>query len=108
MSMQRRLVTVLGCVVATGCGLTGDFDPPDRQAAMDAGTGGPDGGPRCMPEPDACNSIDDDCDAEIDEDFDLDGDPSHCGGCDVVCTFPDSIAGCESGGCAIETCVAGF
>jgi hypothetical protein len=32
-----------------------------------------------------CNGADDDCDGEVDEDFDLRTDPAHCGRCDKAC-----------------------
>ncbi|MBN1771023.1 MAG: hypothetical protein JXB32_07180 [Deltaproteobacteria bacterium] len=40
----------------------------------------------CVPTGDeTCNGLDDDCDGETDEDFDLQADPANCGACGTVC-----------------------
>ncbi|MFY0567580.1 MopE-related protein [Archangium lansingense] len=44
----------------------------------------------------SCNGADDDCDGQVDEDFDLQKDPAHCGRCDVVCSASES---CVNGAC---------
>jgi hypothetical protein len=38
-----------------------------------------------LPSTEQCNSLDDDCDALVDEDFDLRNDPARCGGCTNAC-----------------------
>ncbi|AKJ03889.1 putative lipoprotein [Archangium gephyra] len=43
-----------------------------------------------------CNGADDDCDGQVDEDFDLTKDPAHCGRCDKACTATEW---CSSGAC---------
>ncbi|WNG58007.1 hypothetical protein F0U59_27070 [Archangium gephyra] len=43
-----------------------------------------------------CNGSDDDCDGEVDEDFDLMKDPAHCGRCDKACGASEW---CVSGAC---------
>ncbi|MFC1610937.1 M14 family zinc carboxypeptidase, partial [Myxococcota bacterium] len=40
-----------------------------------------------------CNGQDDDCDTEVDEDFDLSTSAEHCGACDSPCPGPDSCIG---------------
>ncbi|HEX7601475.1 MAG TPA: hypothetical protein VF316_07720, partial [Polyangiaceae bacterium] len=35
-------------------------------------------------------------------------DPLNCGGCGVVCSFPNASASCSAGTCGIATCSAGF
>jgi hypothetical protein len=47
-----------------------------------------------------CNSVDDDCDGQTDEGFDLANDLSNCGACGTVCTNPHGTTDCIDGGCA--------
>jgi hypothetical protein len=44
-----------------------------------------------------CNGIDDDCDGQVDEDFNLLNDPNNCGACGQEC---DPSQNCLSGSCA--------
>jgi len=63
------------------------------------------------PSMEMCNGLDDNCDGETDEDFDLVNDPMNCGGCGNTCTqvnVPNAIAGCENGGCVVVACMPGF
>ncbi len=55
-----------------------------------------------------CNGIDDDCDGEVDEGFDLASDPARCGGCGIVCDLPHAVSSCAEGRCVIARCQAGF
>ena len=56
----------------------------------------------------ACNGIDDDCDAQVDEDFDLQRDNSNCGVCGQSCTVNNGAAHCEFGGCVLDGCEGSF
>ncbi len=73
-----------------------------REASVDAG----DGGDACRPE--ECNGLDDDCDGETDEDFDLNRDPRHCGRCGNACAPPHAFGRCEDGSCGLGDCDVGF
>ena len=39
---------------------------------------------------------------------DVQSDPANCGGCNLVCSFPNAIAGCTSGQCVIVGCDPGY
>jgi hypothetical protein len=56
----------------------------------------------------ACDTLDNDCDGEADDDFDFDNDPTHCGACGVVCGFPNAAPACVIGRCALAACFGGF
>jgi hypothetical protein len=60
------------------------------------------------PRLDVCNGLDDDCDGTIDQGFDLMNDPRNCGMCGRTCSFPNAVAGCSMGTCALLVCRPGF
>lgn len=84
--------------------LDASVPPPDDAGGADAGrdSGGADAG--CTPE--VCNEMDDDCDGSVDEGFDLDTDPQHCGACGNACSIANGTAGCEGGACTVASCDA--
>lgn len=55
-----------------------------------------------------CNGLDDDCDGVIDNGFNLQEDPSNCGVCGRVCTFPNAEVICDAGECRFVSCLPGF
>ena len=61
-----------------------------------------------LPDPDVCDSKDNDCDGRSDEDFDLQNDPRWCGACGTPCALPNAINGCALGQCKVAFCQAGF
>jgi hypothetical protein len=57
----------------------------------------------------ACgDNLDNDCDGETDEGFDLQTDPQNCGTCGNVCQFANATADCQNGGCVLVDCQSGY
>jgi hypothetical protein len=55
-----------------------------------------------------CDGVDNDCDGDIDEDFDFQNDPENCGQCHRGCAFFQGVGGCVNGDCVLEECVGGY
>lgn len=55
-----------------------------------------------------CDMIDNDCDGAVDETFNLREDLAHCGGCNQLCSIPQSEAACVEGACQFVSCVEYF
>ena len=60
--------------------------------------------PSCTVE--TCNGEDDDCDGLVDEGFDLQRDPLHCGSCGNACDAPFALTACQQGECVVTGCEA--
>ena len=54
-----------------------------------------------------CDNLDNDCDGEIDEDFDLLTDPNNCGLCHRTCAFFNGVGSCSNGDCELSSCRGG-
>ena len=54
-----------------------------------------------------CDSVDNDCDGQIDEDFDLLTDPNNCGLCHRTCAFFNGVGSCSGGNCELDSCRGG-
>ena len=81
--------------------------PTPDASAVDAGE--EDSAAPCVPTgAESCNGLDDDCDGEVDEDFDLDTSSDHCGQCGRSCAVLNATAVCSGGECRITACVDGF
>ncbi len=61
----------------------------------------------CTPFPERCNGIDDDCNNNIDEGFDLTADPANCGTCGTRCFQPNAAGTCVASDCEYA-CLPGF
>ncbi|MBK8173063.1 MAG: DUF4114 domain-containing protein [Sandaracinaceae bacterium] len=63
----------------------------------------------CVPtsETETCNGLDDDCNGLIDDGFNLQTNPDHCGACGRACGLPFTFPSCVSGECVVETCELG-
>ena len=55
-----------------------------------------------------CDEMDNDCDGEVDENFDFDTDEQNCGSCDYLCQPPNAYGACADGKCGIAECVEGY
>ncbi len=62
-----------------------------------------------IPQPEVCDNDDNDCDGNVDEDFNLINDESNCGYCGNICSLENAKSVCTFGlYCLIETCTPGF
>lgn len=60
------------------------------------------------PSDEICDYLDNDCDGEIDNGFNLDVDPFNCGECGHSCQYNNALSGCRSGECFFIECNNGF
>ena len=117
-----RNVSVLNCGT---CGNVCQFDNAQpfcdggrcRISACDPGWGDLDGvasngceAPCNPPNPgvERCDGEDNDCDGRVDENFDRQTNPEHCGMCSNRCGFANATARCSAGECVLSQCDPGF
>ncbi|MBU0554038.1 SUMF1/EgtB/PvdO family nonheme iron enzyme, partial [Myxococcota bacterium] len=56
-----------------------------------------------------CDGLDNNCDGQVDEGFDLQSDIAHCGACGAACAEVErGAAGCVEGRCGISACDPGW
>ncbi len=103
------------------CGGAPTGDPNEGLCSQGTATCDGAGGIRCTgaigPSFEVCDTADNDCDGEKDEDFSLTTDPSNCGACGNVCNLNNAIEGCQPSGlappalpgtCVVLACQTGF
>ncbi|MBU1896427.1 DUF1565 domain-containing protein, partial [Myxococcota bacterium] len=56
----------------------------------------------------SCDAADNNCDGVVDEGFDHQNDPNHCGRCANRCVFPNATSVCVEGICALGACRVGW
>ena len=70
------------------------------------------GVPTCLgavgPRLEVCDALDQDCDGNPSNGFNLATDPRNCGACNMVCNLAHATEGCAGGACTIATCDPGW
>ena len=61
----------------------------------------------CVPSPEICDNLDNDCDTIIDNGFDKNTDLMNCGTCGNECRFDFALASCVGGECVMGDCLPG-
>ncbi len=87
----------------------GDVADDAGDVSLEAGDAPDDSVDDCVPSGDeVCDGVDNDCDGEIDEDFDLLSSVESCGACDYACEAPNGTPACVEGDCVVESCEDGY
>ena len=65
-------------------------------------------GEQAGPVSETCDTLDNDCDGDSDEDFNTSTDEQNCGECGRVCNLPNAVPICQTGVCRIFACLSGW
>lgn len=87
------------------------FAPPDGMANQNNVVNNNNNNISCVPSNggvEICDEIDNNCDGQVDEGFNLQNDSDNCGFCGNSCTYPNASAQCLGGLCALMTCSTGW
>ncbi|MGE0784777.1 MAG: MopE-related protein [Sandaracinaceae bacterium] len=105
-----RWVVLASIGALTSCSAITNFDRFHPAGGGDAGTDGsrPDAGQCTTPVDELCNERDDDCDTNVDEDFNLQTDIMNCGTCARECGAVTNGAPDCSGGDCVPDCSLGY
>jgi hypothetical protein len=60
------------------------------------------------PRPETCDLLDNNCDGQVDETYDLRNDAENCGFCNVRCMANHAATSCVAGECVVGDCQDGF
>jgi Notch-like protein len=90
-----------------GGGSGGDGGGGDDGGGIDAPTDAPVDA-SCVPTPEVCDTVDNDCDTMADEGFNTQADPNNCGQCGMRCQYPNAFGVCTNGGCSEGACQPGW
>jgi hypothetical protein len=79
-----------------------DVGDDDGGIMIDAAVGPPDAAPpdACIPTPEVCDEMDNDCDGTADNGFNLQMDPNNCGSCGNRCELLGAAGTCGAGMCS--------
>ena len=55
-----------------------------------------------------CDTVDNDCDGDVDESHDLANDVNNCGACNAACAYDQGVPLCNNATCSLDSCMAEY